>query len=138
MYSDPEGRPHPQGEPRQNADSAESTQPDAAYLPQARSRRMPEFLRQIVVTLFFGALFAVLLQVTVQNYVVEGTSMLPNVQSGDRVLVDRLAYKVGSPKRGDIVVFKFPYSDTNLIKRVIGLPGDTVMISPARLRSTAR
>ena len=79
--------------------------------------------------MFFGALFAILLQVTVQNYVVEGTSMLPTVQSGDRVLVDRLAYKVGSPKRGDIVVFKFPFSNTNLIKRVIGLPGDTVLIT---------
>ena len=105
-------------------------EPGADALPgKTTSRRAPEFLKQIIITMFFGALFAILLQVSVQNYVVEGTSMLPTVQSGDRVLVDRLAYKVGSPKRGDIVVFKFPFSNTNLIKRVIGLPGDTVVIT---------
>lgn len=93
------------------------------------SRRVPDFLRQIIITVFFGAVFAIALQVSVQNYVVEGISMQPTVLSGDRVLVDRLAYKVGSPRRGDIVVFKFPYSDQNLIKRVIALPGDTVSIT---------
>ena len=58
--------------------------------------------------------------------------MLPNVQIGDRVLVDRLAYRLGEPKRGDVVVFRFPYpwNDMNLIKRVIGLPGDIVAIQP--------
>jgi signal peptidase I len=107
--------------------------PSRGHVP-AQRRRIPEFLRQILITVFFGALFAVVLQLTVQNYVVEGTSMLPTVQSGDRVLVDRLAYKVGSPQRGDIVVFRFPYSDTNLIKRIIGLPGDTIQITPGVLR----
>jgi signal peptidase I len=91
-------------------------------------------LRQVLVTILCGAVFAILLQITVQNYVVEGTSMLPNVHSGDRVLVDRLAYRVGSPRRGDIVVFRFPWSSSNLIKRVIGLPGDTVQVTPAVVR----
>lgn len=125
------------GSPSLTDMQATSTDPGFVTERQASansSRRIPEFLRQIVITLFFGALFAVLLQVTVQNYVVEGTSMLPTVQSGDRVLVDRLAYKVGSPKLGDIVVFRFPYSNTNLIKRIIGLPGDTVSIAPGQVR----
>jgi signal peptidase I len=95
-------------------------------------------LRQVLVTILCGAVFAILLQITVQNYVVEGTSMLPNVHSGDRVLVDRLAYHVGSPRRGDIVVFRFPWSSSNLIKRVIGLPGDTVQITPAVVRVNGR
>lgn len=102
------------------------------------SRRVRDLLGQIVATVCCGALFAVILQLTVQNYVVEGTSMLPNVQSGDRVLVDRLAYRMGSPKRGDIVVFRYPGSNMNLIKRIIGLPGDMVEIEPGMVRIDGR
>jgi signal peptidase I len=86
-----------------------------------------------LVTLLVAVGLALVMQLTVQNYVVEGTSMLPTVQSGDRVLVDRLAYDLGTPQRGDIVVFKFPYSDTTMIKRIIGLPGDVVRLTPGRL-----
>lgn len=97
-----------------------------------RRGRGPVLLRQAIITVACGALFAVLLQITVQNYVVEGDSMFPNVLSGDRVLVDRLAYRIGRPDRGDLVVFRFPYpwARMNLIKRVIGVPGDTVEVQP--------
>jgi signal peptidase I len=107
---------------------------ETAPASPVRAQRVPNLLRQLAVTILCGALFAVLLQFTVQNYVVEGTSMLPNVQSGDRVLVDRLAYRFGSPRHGDIVVFRFPWSNSNLIKRVIGLPGDVVQITPGVVR----
>lgn len=124
--------------PGQSAPSSPPTVAPAANGEAAAQRqaahRPPALLRQIVVTILCGALFALLLQITVQNYVVEGTSMLPNVQSGDRVLVDRLAYRFGSPQRGDIVVFRFPWSDSNLIKRVIAIPGDVVQITPGVVR----
>lgn len=100
--------------------------------PPTRTWRAASLMRQVVVTLIVGLILAFALQLTLQNYVVEGDSMLPNVHSGDRVLVDRIAYRVSSPQRGDIVVFRFPqpWNRMNLIKRVIGLPGDTVAVAP--------
>lgn len=63
-------------------------------------------------------------------YVVSGASMEPNFQDWNYLIVDRLSYELGTPQRGDIIVFNLP-EDTSraLIKRVIGLPGDTVVLS---------
>ncbi len=60
---------------------------------------------------------------------VDGFSMLPTLQDGEFVLVNKLAYRVGSPARGDIIVFRSTtVADLDLVKRVIGLPGDKVEI----------
>ena len=60
---------------------------------------------------------------------VDGFSMNPTLQNGEYILVNRLAYKTGQPERGDIIVFSFPADEgQDLIKRVIGLPGETVKI----------
>jgi signal peptidase I len=61
---------------------------------------------------------------------VDGFSMNPTLQNGEYILVNRLAYKTGHPERGDIIVFSFPADEgQDLIKRVIGLPGETVKVS---------
>lgn len=61
---------------------------------------------------------------------VDGFSMVPTLQDGEYVLVNRLAYRNKLPERGDIIVFASPQTtDLDLIKRVIGLPGDRVRIS---------
>jgi signal peptidase I len=60
---------------------------------------------------------------------VEGSSMLPTLQDGNFVLVNRLSYSLGEPQRGDIIVFHFDLTRQDLIKRVIGLPGDEVRIA---------
>lgn len=60
---------------------------------------------------------------------VDGFSMNPTLQNGEYILVNRLAYKTGQPERGDIIVFSYPADEgQDLIKRVIGLPGETVTI----------
>ncbi|GAB4455062.1 MAG: signal peptidase I [Anaerolineales bacterium] len=60
---------------------------------------------------------------------VDGLSMNPTLQNGEYVLVSRLSYKTGLPQRGDIIVFSFPLDERqDLIKRVIGLPGETIRI----------
>ncbi len=60
---------------------------------------------------------------------VDGFSMDPTLHNGEFILVNRLAYRFGSFQRGDIIVFRFPVDPSqDLIKRVIGLPGDTVSI----------
>jgi signal peptidase I len=60
---------------------------------------------------------------------VDGFSMRPTLQDGEYILVNKLAYKTGEPQRGDIVVFVFPVNpQEDLIKRVIGLPGESVSV----------
>ena len=60
---------------------------------------------------------------------VDGFSMLPTLHDGEFVLVNKLAYRVGSPTRGDIIVFQSTTEkELDLIKRVIGLPGDHIVI----------
>ena len=65
----------------------------------------------------------------VQPFLVDGTSMVPTFSNGDYVLTDELTYRIRPPERGEVVVFH-DVSDpsTYLIKRVIGLPGETVVI----------
>ncbi|MBU2610677.1 MAG: signal peptidase I [Chloroflexi bacterium] len=61
---------------------------------------------------------------------VDGFSMLPTLHNGEFVLVNRLAYRFGQSERGDIIVFRFPVNPKeDLIKRVIGLPGEDIVIT---------
>lgn len=64
-----------------------------------------------------------------RSYVVDGSSMVPTLHDGERLLVDKLTYRFSEPERGDIVVFKFPANPKyRYIKRVIGVPGDKILI----------
>lgn len=64
-----------------------------------------------------------------QRTVVQGNSMYPTFSDGDSLIVDKLSYQFSNPRRFDVVVFPFQYQpDTYYIKRVIGLPGETVQI----------
>lgn len=69
-----------------------------------------------------------------QPFIVKGESMIPNFQSGDYLIVDEISYRFSTPRRGDVVVFKYP-KDTaqKFIKRVIGLPGETVEIKDGQV-----
>lgn len=65
---------------------------------------------------------------------VDGFSMNPSLANGEYILVNKLAYRLGEPARGDIVVFSFPLDpEQDLIKRVIGLPGETVTVEDGRV-----
>jgi signal peptidase I len=65
-----------------------------------------------------------------EPFVVSGSSMLPNFVNHDYLIVDRLSYISGQPKRGDVIVLKFPKDTTQFfIKRIIGLPGETVQLT---------
>ncbi|MBO8171051.1 MAG: signal peptidase I [Bacillaceae bacterium] len=60
-------------------------------------------------------------------FVVDGVSMLPNLKHGEKLIVNQVAYWFGEPERGDIIVFHYAH-DKDYIKRVIGLPGETVEV----------
>lgn len=66
---------------------------------------------------------------------VESISMQPTLYAGDFIIVNKLAYKLGSPKRGDIVIFHYPPNPDiePYIKRVVGLPGETVRVHDGRV-----
>jgi len=64
-----------------------------------------------------------------EPYLVDGRSMDPTFSTGDYLIVDKLSYRIGEPKRNTVVVFKYPNDPKrSFIKRIIGLPGETVVI----------
>lgn len=63
-----------------------------------------------------------------QVSIVNGHSMEPNLHTEQRVLIDKLSYEFQEPARGDVVVVEVPDSEVPLIKRIIGLPGETIEI----------
>ena len=103
------------------------TQPEAQLEQQQDWKRFGmDILETIIlaVVLYFG------INALSARVRVDGFSMIPTLQNGEYILVNKLAYKTGQPNRGDIIVFRLPGDETqDLIKRVIGLPGDTVHIS---------
>ena len=64
-----------------------------------------------------------------QPFIVSGSSMFPTFQDGQYLIVDEISYRLESPKRDDVVVFRYPNDTTKFfIKRIIGLPNETVQI----------
>lgn len=83
---------------------------------------------EVLKTVAFIVLVAVFIRAfVVQPFFVEGQSMEPDFHDGDYLLVNQMGYHLGKPSRGDVIVFKAPPEpDENYIKRIIGLPGETV------------
>lgn len=93
---------------------------------ESRSR----LLREVIETILLTLLVFTVVKVTVQPYRIDGPSMEPGLHTNEYVLVNLLAYRFGSPQRGDVIVFHPPIDPSEqYIKRVIGIPGDTVTIT---------
>jgi signal peptidase I len=114
---------------------------DELYQPAAGEEELPaprpspgraivRFVRELLETILPALLIALLINVFVgQATRVEGQSMEPNLHSEQRLVVEKLSYRFHGPQRFDIVVLKMPsQGEELLIKRVIGLPGETVEI----------
>ncbi len=115
----------------------ENTQPQSQLEPQAPAEEKFDFKRFVLdlfetiglALILFFAINAVSARVRV-----DGFSMMPTLHDGEFVLVNKLAYQTGSPTRGDIIVFRSVSTpDLDLIKRVIGLPGDKILIRGGRV-----
>ncbi|MFD2682850.1 signal peptidase I [Bacillus seohaeanensis] len=81
-----------------------------------------EWLKALLIAVGLAAIIRYFLFAPI---VVDGLSMMPTLHNGDRMIVNKLSYSVGSPDRFDIVVFHAP-EEKDFIKRVIGLPGDKI------------
>ena len=84
-----------------------------------------EWLKTIVIVLI---IFLPMITFVVQGYCIPSGSMEDTLLIGDRVLVDRISWRFTEPERREIVVFHPPFAGPVLIKRIIGMPGDTISL----------
>ena len=80
-----------------------------------------------VIVLAVG-IFLIVYLLILRPHKIKGQSMHPNFPDGEYLLTEKVSYYRHDPKRGDVVVFKPPISEDEFIKRVIALPGETVML----------
>ncbi len=91
------------------------------------------FLKETFITFVFALTFYLAINALTARVQVLGYSMVPTFRGGEYILVWRLAYLTHPPRRGDIVVFQPENSSQEYIKRVIGLPGEEVLIQNGRV-----
>ena len=117
-------------------DSEDTGSSVGAQEEQAGGTTFGAVLYEIVETVLLAVVIWLVVNFATARYVVEGQSMEPNLHSGQFLIISRLSYmelgdslRLGVPQRGDIVVFDFPGNPSDdYVKRIIGLPGETVTI----------
>ncbi|UCH50527.1 MAG: signal peptidase I [Chloroflexota bacterium] len=88
-----------------------------------------KILRDFIAPILVGLVVFALFQAAVGSFKVYGSSMLPTIEEGDYIMVSKASYFFGEPQRGDIIVLRSPQNpNSDLIKRVIAMPGDNVEI----------
>ena len=110
------------------------TQPEEELVPvetepqEEKPSAWIQFFRDLLETIVLAVVLFFAINAVSARVRVDGFSMRPTLQDGEYVLVNRLSFKNDLPARGDIIVFQSPLNDQDLIKRVIGLPGENVQI----------
>lgn len=95
--------------------------------PEQKKESLWEVVRFALITL---AIVIPIRMYIAQPFIVSGASMDPTFKDGQYLIVDELSYNFTAPARGDVIIFKFPKDETKyFIKRIIGLPGETVRVS---------
>ncbi len=96
--------------------------------PEKNSIKKESVIKEIVkFTLIVVIMVVVVRNYIAQPFIVSGASMDPTFASGEYLIVDELSYHFKKPTRGEVIIFRYPRNpDTFFIKRVIGLPGETV------------
>ena len=116
----------------QNKTETKVVEPTPEVVPENKTRG---FWRDMLETILMAVVLFLLLNAITSRVRVYNVSMQPTLHEGNLLVVNKLAYKLGEPKRGDIIVFHYQGTVTeDYIKRVIGLPGDTVDIGNGVVR----
>lgn len=104
--------------------------PSIVMLPVLLGRKIINFFMDFLETSVVAlSIFVVIYLFFVQPHEIKGNSMEPNFHNNEYILTDKISYKFGVAKRGDVVIFKAPKNqEVDYIKRVIGLPGDRVKV----------
>ena len=124
-------------EKRQPGVSEERLAPSAdvavATVPPSEARTQPtRLLRDIIETMLLTAIVFLLVNTLIGRFRIEQVSMLPNLHEGEYVIVDKISYWLHQPQRGDIIVLKRA-GQPDLIKRVVGLPGETIEVRDGKV-----
>jgi signal peptidase I len=106
----------------------------AEPLAAAAPARRKSLLREILETILLTVAIYWAVNAATGRFRIQGSSMEPTLHSGQFVITDKISYLLGEPERGDIIVFIAPHSarsarEDDYIKRVIGLPGETVTVA---------
>jgi signal peptidase I len=105
----------------------------ARILPPGRvaTDRSSQAAKEIVETVVLTLLIFFAVHFSVQPFIVDGPSMQPGLHTGDLVVVNLLTYDFSAPQRGDVIVFHPPNNPgLQYVKRIIGIPGDVISITP--------
>jgi|WetSurMetagenome_2_1015567.scaffolds.fasta_scaffold01444_5 signal peptidase I len=92
------------------------------------------FLKELLITLLMAAVLFVIFLYVIQRSPVDGTSMVPSLENGQQIIVSRVTYLFHEPQRGDIITLHPPFASPKpFVKRVIGLPGETIEIKSGKV-----
>lgn len=118
----------------ENFRSQDISEPETEPPPE-KGAGFRKFLLDVIETIGLSLILFLGINAVSARIRVESISMQPTLFAGDYVIVNKIAYKVGAPKRGDVIVFRFPPDPDRepYIKRIIGLPGDHVHIENGRV-----
>ena len=133
---DPEWDELEESEKLEETAAAEETEPEEPELEEAEPEKVSSILRNIA-SLFFCVLIAFTAAKLLNEYIiqptqVEGISMEDSLHNGEHLLMDKLSYRFHDPERFDIVIFPFE-EGVYYIKRIIGLPGETIQIKDGQV-----
>ena len=104
--------------------------PAAPETPAEETTNWKQFLFDLVETLALAVILYFGINAFSARVRVDGFSMVPTLQDGEYVLVSKVTYKLGDPQHGDIIVFEHPNQpQEDLIKRIVGIPGDIVEVT---------
>src|SRR5512139_3641155 len=96
-----------------------------AEAPAATGLQHPNMLRDLIETMVLVAIAFLVVNSLIGRFRIEQVSMEPNLHEGEYVIVDKISYLLNPPERGDIVVLR-RQGQPDLIKRIVGLPGETL------------
>lgn len=107
-------------------------------MPQELSEKSDNFFTELLKFIVIAAVIVFPIRLFVaQPFIVSGASMNPTFLNGQYLIVDELTYRFEAPQRGDVIIFRYPKDPKEFfIKRIIGLPGETVAVKNGQIEVT--
>jgi signal peptidase I len=104
--------------------------PTGEHAPRGFVGEMLEFIWETIKVVVISLIIILPVRYyLIQPFFVKGSSMVPNFHDKEYILVDKWTYELGRPERGDVIIFRYPGNPKEyFIKRIIGLPGETVLV----------
>lgn len=113
-----------------------ATEKRSDFLPPFRSSFAGFAVELVKIVVIALAIIIPIRTFILQPFYVKGASMEPTFHDNEYLIIDELSYRLHTPERGDVVVLKSPTLNEFLIKRIIGLPGERVVINDGRITIT--